>query len=193
METESAPSPAFFARWLVSCIIALCMFLPRAFTQTETPPAPPAQPAQPAQPAAAPAVPPASPAIEKRVVVDKTEQKLFAYEGERLVIESRVSTGRTGWGTPKGEFTAGDKERMHYSRLFNNAPMPWSVQVHGHFFIHGFSYVPDYPASHGCIRLPTGGDNPAKRFYEWVEPGTPVTITGDWVGRPRQEKQPKKK
>lgn len=196
METDSQLSPTVFGRRLASCVIALCLLVSRGFAQTETPPASPAQPAasKPAQPEQpAPAVPPAPPASEKRVVVDKTEQKLFAYEGERLVIESRVSTGRTGWGTPKGEFTAGDKERMHYSRLFNNAPMPWSVQVHGHFFIHGFSYVPDYPASHGCIRLPTGGDNPAKRFYEWVEPGTPVTITGDWVGRPRRERQPKKK
>ncbi len=193
METDSTPSPAFFGRWLVSFIIVLCVFVPRAFAQTETPPAPPALPAPSVPAPPLPTVPPEPPVIEKRVVVDKTEQMLFAYEGERLVMQSRVSTGRMGWRTPSGEFTAGDKERMHYSRLFHNAPMPWSVQVHGHFFIHGFSYVPDYPASHGCIRLPASGDNPAKRFYEWVERDTPVTITGDWAGKPRAVKQPKKK
>ncbi len=152
------------------------MFVTPAFAQTESPAAVPP-----------PVVPPAE---EKRVVVDKTQQILFAYEGERIVIQSRVSTGRAGWRTPSGEFNAGIKERMHYSRLFNNAPMPWSVQVNGHYFIHGFSYVPDFPASHGCVRLPTDGDNPAKRFYEWVEPGTPVTITGDWVPKPRVVKKP---
>ncbi len=211
METDGQLLPAVFGRWLATCVIALWLPVSRGFAQTEATPARPVPPAPrvtppiapeavpspttPATPPIAPeaVAPPAPPASDKRVVVDKTIQKLFAYEGERLVLESRVSTGRTGWGTPKGEFTAGDKERMHYSRLFNNAPMPWSVQVHGHFFIHGFSYVPDYPASHGCIRMPTGGDNPAKRFYEWIEPGTPVTVTGDWVGRPRPEKQPKKK
>ena len=129
-----------------------------------------------------PAEPPVS---EKRVVVDKTQQMLFAYEGERVVIQSRVSTGRAGWRTPSGNFSVGIKDRMHYSRLFDNAPMPWSVQVNGHYFIHGFSYVPDFPASHGCVRLPTNGDNPAKRFFEWVEPGTPVTITGDWIPIPK--------
>ena len=123
---------------------------------------------------------------EKRVVIDKTKQTLFAYEGERLVLQSRVSTGRAGRRTPSGNFTAGIKLRMHYSRLYNNAPMPWSVQVNGNFFIHGFTSVPDHPASHGCIRLPLDADNPAKRFFDWVEPGIPIVIEGEWEGKPRR-------
>ncbi len=126
----------------------------------------------------------------KRVIVDKTVQKLSAYEGERLVIESRVSTGQQGRRTPSGKFKAGSKEVMHYSSLYENAPMPWSVQVNGNYFIHGFSSVPDHPASHGCIRMPLDGDNPAKRFYDWVEIGTPITLTGDWAGKPATESKP---
>ena len=79
-------------------------------------------------------------------------------------------------------FTAGDKFRMHYSKLYHHAPMPYSVQVTGNIFIHGFSYVPRWPASHGCIRVPLTGDNPARRFYEWVEFGTPIEISGRWEG-----------
>jgi lipoprotein-anchoring transpeptidase ErfK/SrfK len=124
-------------------------------------------------------------AVAKRVVVDKTTQTLVAYEGDKVVIQSRVSTGRAGRRTPSGNFTAGEKHRMHYSRLYDNAPMPWSVQVNGNYFIHGFSSVPDRPASHGCIRMPLTGDNPAKRFFDWVEPGTPIVITGEWAGKPR--------
>jgi lipoprotein-anchoring transpeptidase ErfK/SrfK len=120
----------------------------------------------------------------KRVIVDKTVQKLSAYEGERLVIESRVSTGQQGRRTPSGNFRAGYKERMHYSTLYDNAPMPWSVQVNGNYFIHGYTSVPDFPASHGCIRMPLDGDNPAKRFYDWVEKGTPIRVTGEWAGKP---------
>lgn len=127
----------------------------------------------------------------KRVVVDKTVQKLFAYEGKRIVIESRVSTGRQGRRTPSGNFRAGDKEAMHYSSLYQNAPMPWSVQVNGNYFIHGYTSVPDYPASHGCIRMPLDGDNPAKRFYDWVEAGTPITITGEWAGQPVKVAKPR--
>jgi hypothetical protein len=50
------------------------------------------------------------------------------------------------------------------------------VQVNGHVFIHGFTSVPGYPASHGCVRVPLTGGNPARFFYEWVDAGTPVEI-----------------
>jgi lipoprotein-anchoring transpeptidase ErfK/SrfK len=124
--------------------------------------------------------PPASAPAAKRVEIDKTRQMLSAYEGDRLVFQSRISTGKWDRSTPNGEFQAGEKERMHYSRLFHNAPMPYSVEVTGNIFIHGFTSVPRRPASHGCIRLPLDGGNPAKRFYEWVERGTPIEITGHW-------------
>ena len=47
-------------------------------------------------------------------------------------------------------------------------------------FIHGFTYGPNRPAFHGCIRLPLDKDNPARRFYNWVETGTPIDIIGEW-------------
>lgn len=116
------------------------------------------------------------PVSAKRVVVSLPEQRLRAWQGDRLVLETKISSGRNG-RTPGGEFTAGPyKSRMHFSSLYDNAPMPWSVQINGHVFIHGFSSVPDYPASHGCIRMPLTGGNPAKWFYEWVETGTPVSV-----------------
>lgn len=112
----------------------------------------------------------------KRVDINLTEQRLRAYEGRRLVLNTNISSGRNR-ATPTGRFNAGYKDADHYSSLYHNAPMPWSVQVSGNIFIHGFSSVPDYPASHGCIRLPLTGRNPAKRFFEWVESGTPIVIS----------------
>jgi L,D-transpeptidase catalytic domain len=115
----------------------------------------------------------------KRVEVDLANQRLRAYQGARLVLDSAISTGREGKKTPSGEFTAGPvKSRMHRSRLYHNAPMPWSVQVHENIFIHGFRKVPRRPASHGCIRLPLTGANPAKWFYNWIDLGTPISIKG---------------
>jgi len=112
----------------------------------------------------------------KRVEINLTEQTLRAYEGNRMVLQSRISSGR-GRITPTGSFRAGPyMAENHYSSLFNNAHMPWSVQVQGNIFIHGFAEVPDYPASRGCIRLPITGRNPAKQFYEWVEVGTPIRV-----------------
>lgn len=119
----------------------------------------------------------------KRVEIDKTDQTMRAYEGRKLVLQCRVSTGKWDRSTPNGTFSAGSKERMHYSSLYHHAPMPFSVHVTGNVFIHGFTYVPAWPDSHGCIRLPLDGDNPAQRFYEWVEAGTPIIIKGRWRGR----------
>lgn len=112
----------------------------------------------------------------KHVEVDLSDQKLRAYEGDRLVMQTRVCTGR-GDSTPKGRFAAGWKDRHHYSSKYDNAYMPWSVQVAGDVFIHGYSSVPRHPSSHGCIRMPVTGTNPAKRFYEWVDGGTPIRIS----------------
>ncbi len=113
----------------------------------------------------------------KRVEVDCTAQRLRAWQGEGLVLETPVSTGRAGRRTPTGDFTAGPyKARIHYSSLYNEAPMPFSVQVTGNVFIHGFSSVPRYPASHGCIRVPLSERNPARWFYEWIDRGTPIRI-----------------
>lgn len=145
-------------RWLVS------VYLVAALTAAAQQPAPP-------------------PGANKHVVIDKTTQTLRAYEGDRLVLETRVSTGKWDRATPNGQFTAGVKDRMHYSKLFQNAPMPYSVQVNGNVFVHGFSSVPRFPASHGCIRVPLDNGNPAKQFFDWVEPGTPIEITGHWEGR----------
>lgn len=114
--------------------------------------------------------------LPKRVEINLTEQRLRAYEGSRVVLTTKISSGRNG-ATPTGRFRAGYKDAEHYSSLYHNAPMPWSVQVSGNIFIHGFTIVPDFPASHGCIRVPLTGRNPAKRFFNWVTPGTPIVIS----------------
>lgn len=116
----------------------------------------------------------------KHVLVDKTTQLLTAFEGNRIVLMCRVSTGARNAWTPNGDFQAGDKSVMHYSTLFHHAPMPYSVEVNGNIFIHGFSDVPRWPASHGCIRVPLTEGNPARKFFYWVSAGTPIRIIGEW-------------
>lgn len=118
-------------------------------------------------------------AAAKRIEIDKTNQVLRAFDGNQLVQETPISTGKQGKATPNGDFQTGAKYRMHRSRLYQNAPMPYSIQVAGNYFIHGFKSVPEHPASHGCIRMPV---EEAEKLYNWVEPGTPVHITGRWPG-----------
>lgn len=118
----------------------------------------------------------------KRIEINKSEQILRAYQGDRLVAETRVSTGRKGHTTPSGNFTAGpEKSRLRYSKKYDNAPMPWSVQIYGGVFMHGYRSVPRRPASHGCIRLPLWGGNPAKWLWNWVDLGTPIRIGNEWT------------
>jgi hypothetical protein len=120
----------------------------------------------------------------QRVVVNRAEQRLRGYQGGRLVIETIVSTGRSGFTTPRGQFTAGPfKAEMHHSRLYNDAPMPYCVQVIGNVCIHGSASVPRYPASHGCVRVPLTGSNPARFIYNWIDRGTPVMIRDAWTAR----------
>jgi lipoprotein-anchoring transpeptidase ErfK/SrfK len=39
--------------------------------------------------------------------------------------------------------------------------------------MHEYPHVPEYPASHGCVRLPAGE---AARVYQFAEVGTPVHV-----------------
>jgi lipoprotein-anchoring transpeptidase ErfK/SrfK len=112
----------------------------------------------------------------KRVEISIAAQMLRAWQGPYLVLENPVSTGKRGHATPTGSFKAQSRERMRYSRLYNNSPMPFSVQINGHVFIHGYKSVPRYPASHGCVRMPLWGENAAKSFFEWVDIGTPIHV-----------------
>lgn len=117
----------------------------------------------------------------KRVAIHLEEQRMRAWQGRRLVFDSNVSTGARGMETPQGLFTAGPiKGRMLISRKYGNAEMPWATQVRGNVLIHGSKSVPPHAASHGCIRVPLTGRNPARWFYEWVSLGTPIQIDAAW-------------
>jgi lipoprotein-anchoring transpeptidase ErfK/SrfK len=66
-----------------------------------------------------------------------------------------VSTARRGKITPRGTFRPQSMRRMHYSSLYNNAPMPHSIFFRGNYAIHGTTETKKLgrPASAGCIRL----------------------------------------
>lgn len=92
----------------------------------------------------------------------------------------RVSTARSGYWTPRGSYRPFLLKRMHYSRKYDNSPMPHSIFFKGGYAIHGTGYVRALgrPASHGCIRLAPGN---AARLYSLVQQhgkgDTRITIT----------------
>jgi lipoprotein-anchoring transpeptidase ErfK/SrfK len=130
----------------------------------------------------------------KKIDVDQAQQRLVGTQGSLVVIDTNVSTGSRGHRTPNGTFKTGPyKSRYHYSRLYNNAPMPYSIQVNGNIFFHGFGSVPSYPASHGCIRVPLGRKNPAKYLFNWAETGIETSIHGRYVSKSYKKKSSKRR
>lgn len=79
----------------------------------------------------------------------------------------RVSTAREGYHTPRGSWRPYMTKKMHYSRKYDNSPMPHSVFFLGGYAIHGTNYTRylGKPASHGCIRL---HPRHAQRLYSLV-------------------------
>ena len=67
----------------------------------------------------------------------------------------RVSTARRGYWTPRGAFRPYMLKRMHYSRKYDNSPMPHSIFFYHGYAIHGTNDIRRLggPASHGCVRL----------------------------------------
>ena len=137
---------------------------------------------------------------EPRIVIDLDQQRAYFYKGDQIVGVSAVSTGREGYDTPAGEFRIMEKDREHVSSLYGNyvdqsgqvvmenveadkdprprgtifrgAAMPYFLRIHGGIGIHA-GYLPGYPASHGCIRLP---EKMALQFFQNAAVGTPVEI-----------------
>lgn len=108
------------------------------------------------------------------VEVDLFEQTLAAYEGERMVYATLVSTGLRGWDTPPGLFQvwlnvrsrkmSGAYGRADYYFLED---VPWTmyfnrdVALHTAYWHDGFGYR----HSHGCVNLPPSD---AKWLFEWA-------------------------
>jgi lipoprotein-anchoring transpeptidase ErfK/SrfK len=129
------------------------------------------------------------------------EQKAYFYKGGQLVGISQLSTGREGMGTSTGSFKIIQKDQTHVSSQygdyvdsgdnvvvanidvgkdpkppgthFKGAPMPYFMRIVGGTGMHA-GYLPGYPASHGCIRMP---EFMAENFFRSVAVGTPVTVT----------------
>jgi hypothetical protein len=89
-------------------------------------------------------------------------------EVERVVHTSTGAYGRT----PSGTYRVYRKELLSWSVPFK-VWMPYASYFVGGIAMHEYSYVPSYPASHGCVRLPAGD---AQRVYGFAEIGTPVHV-----------------
>jgi len=87
--------------------------------------------------------------------VDISSQKMQVYQGGKLLYNWLVSTARKGHSTPLGVYKPQYIQKMHYSKLYHNSPMPYTVFFRGNYAIHGTNSISKlgHKASHGCVRL----------------------------------------
>jgi len=135
------------------------------------------------------------------IVIYLSEQRAYFYKGNQLVGVSALSTGREGHNTPIGKFRVIQKDKDHVSSIYGDyvdartgeivkkdadrnvdpmpkgarydgAKMPYFMRIVGGTGLHA-GFLPGYPASHGCIRMP---EFMAEDFFRNVSLRTPVEI-----------------
>lgn len=134
------------------------------------------------------------------VVINLSEQMVYLFKGGQLAGGSPISSGAEGYDTRPGRYSVIEKDIDHKSSIygdyedyqgnvimqninnrvdprppgtrFEGAKMFYFMRIYGGVGMHQ-GYLPGYPASHGCIRLP---GHMAEKFYREVRVGTPVEV-----------------
>lgn len=122
----------------------------------------------------------------KKIVVDRSEQKLYAYDGTEIFMEETISTGLELTPTPRGIFTIFKKTPSRYmqgplpylaeSKYYDLPGVPWNLYfTEGGAVIHGTYWHNSFgkPYSHGCVNLPPAE---AQKLYSWADLGTTVIV-----------------
>jgi lipoprotein-anchoring transpeptidase ErfK/SrfK len=135
------------------------------------------------------------------IVVSLPKQRAYLMTGTEILIDSPVSSGKRGHTSPSGNFRILEKDPNHFSSLygdfvdrsgrivragvsmqidsapsgthFQGAAMKWFMRLTDEGVGMHVGILPGYPASHGCIRMPSDA---AKLFYDHVKVGTPVEV-----------------
>lgn len=120
----------------------------------------------------------------KYVVVDRSEQKLYAYEGDSLFMEIHISTGLQLSPTPRGTFTVFKMTPTRYMQgplpgytdVYDLPGVPWNLYfteegavIHGAYWHDSFGTR----YSHGCVNLLPSD---AGKLYAWAVLGMKVTV-----------------
>lgn len=135
-----------------------------------------------------------------RIEIRLGEQKVYVYQGDNIAGISPTTTGKPGHDTPPGHYSVLVKDIDHKSNLYgvfldahgyvisgdakagdapppggvyDAADMPYYLRIREDGVGLHAGYLPGYPASHGCIRLPPAF---AELLFSNVSVGTPVDV-----------------
>jgi ankyrin repeat protein len=107
-----------------------------------------------------------------RIEISLALQRVALVKNGVSVYRTQCSTGRQGYSTRRGDFVITNKERNHRSTIYH-VEMPYFMRLSCLDFGMHAGVVPNYPASHGCIRLP---EEAARKFFSEIPVGTLVTV-----------------
>src|SRR3989454_12276333 len=135
------------------------------------------------------------------IVVSIPKQRAYLMMDDQIVADGPISSGRRGHESPTGHVRVLEKDPNHHSNLYGDfvdtsgrvvragvsahidsapsgthfagAAMKWFMRLTEDGVGMHVGILPGYPASHGCIRMPSDG---AKLFYDHVKVGTPVEV-----------------
>lgn len=120
----------------------------------------------------------------KRVIIDRSEQKLYAYESDTLFMETSISTGLELSPTPRGTFTVFKMTPTRYMQgplpgytdVYDLPGVPWNLYftnegavIHGAYWHNSFGSR----YSHGCVNMLPAD---AEKLYAWAVLGMKVTV-----------------
>src|ERR1700730_1325783 len=107
------------------------------------------------------------------VLVSLPDQILYVYRNGVRIGRTTVSTGKPGKHTPTGVFTVLQKKVRHESSIYKGAKMPHMQRLTWSGIALHAGYLPGYPASAGCVRMPVDF---AAKLYSVTGIGTTVII-----------------
>lgn len=114
-----------------------------------------------------------------RIIIDVGKQKGYLLVDGRVAVTTPVSTARPGKYTPRGSFRISERVRSGKISTIYDVSMPYWMRLGGTPFGVHAGYLPGYPASAGCVRLPA---DMAQLFFDHTCNGTRVSITSSWQG-----------
>jgi hypothetical protein len=105
-------------------------------------------------------------------------QRISVYDARGNAIRARISSGQTDYETPVGVYSILQKNRDHYSNIYDDAEMPFMQRLTWSGIALHAGALPGRPASHGCVRLPY---NFASEIFGLSKIGTRVIVAGEDV------------
>jgi hypothetical protein len=107
------------------------------------------------------------------IVVNLYAQRASVYRDGVRIAATTISSGKRHYRTPTGVFRIQAKYRMHRSKKYKNAPMPFTLRFARSGEALHAGGVPGYPSSHGCVHLPRSF---AKVLFDEAPLGTTVVV-----------------